>query len=130
MASLILGAVGSAIGSSIFGAGIFGITGAEIGGALGTFVGSEIDAAIAPGRNVKRSGPRLSDIAIQSSSEGASIPRLYGRVRAAGQLIWATRFKETIVTSKTKAGGGKGIAPKTTVRETDYKYSVSFAVGL
>ncbi|HEX2593243.1 MAG TPA: glycoside hydrolase/phage tail family protein, partial [Rhizomicrobium sp.] len=79
---------------------------------------------------MQRTGSRLSDIAIQSSSEGAAIPRLYGRVRAAGQLIWATRFKETVVTTKTRTGGGKGIAPKVTVTQTDYKYSVSFAVGL
>jgi hypothetical protein len=133
MASLILGAAGAALGSSLFGAGFSflgaTITGAQIGGALGTIAGSMIDSAIAPGRHTSRTGPRLSDIQIQSSTEGAAIPRLYGRTRIAGQLIWATHFKETTTTNRETAGG-KGLAPKTTVTETDYLYSVSFAVAL
>ena len=128
MASLVLGVVGSGLGASLFGGfSLFGvaISGAQIGGALGALVGSEIDAAIAPGTH--RSGPRLSDTAIQTSSEGAAIPRLYGRVRSAGQLIWASRYKETSAT--TSSGGGKGIGgPR--VSQTDYLYSISFAVGL
>jgi hypothetical protein len=132
MASLVLGVVGSAFGPSLFGAGfsLFGatITGAEIGGAIGTFIGSEIDSALMPGTHISRQGPRLSDINIQSSTEGAPIPRIFGRCRAAGQLLWATRFKETVTT--TTAGGGKGMGGGTSVTETDYTYSISFAVGL
>ena len=132
MASLVLAVVGSAIGGSLLGGfSILGatLTGAEIGGAIGTLIGTEIDNALAPGTNVKRSGPRLGDINIQASSEGAPIPRLYGRMRVAGQLLWATKFKETVTTTTSSAGGGKG-APSTTVTETDYHYSISFAVGL
>ena len=129
MAALILGIAGEAIGTSLFGAGvsIFGATlsGAAIGGAIGAFAGSEIDAAIAPG--VSRKGPTISDINIQSSTEGAPIQRVYGRIRVAGQLLWATQFLQTASTTKTSVGG-KGIG--TTVKETDYSYSISFAVGL
>ena len=129
MASLVLGVVGAGLGTSLFGSGISflgaTITGAQIGGAIGSFLGSEIDAAISPGRHV--TGPRLADTALQASSEGAPIPRLYGRVRVAGQVIWASRFKET--QSTTHSGGGKGL-PSPGVSETDYLYSISFAVGL
>mgnify|MGYP001556110654 CR=1 FL=1 len=128
MASLILGAVGSAVGPALFGSFSFlGATGAQIGGAIGALVGSEIDSLLMPGTNIKRSGPRLTDVNIQASTEGAPIPRLYGRMRVAGQLLWATKFKETATT--TKSGGGKG-GPGVTVTETDYTYSISFAVGL
>jgi len=128
MASLVLGVAGAAIGTSLLGAGfsILGatITGAEIGGAIGSFLGSEIDAALAPGTRVK--GPRLSDVNIQASTEGAAIPRIFGRMRVAGQLLWATKFKEA---SSTSTSGGKGLGgPKVTA--TDYTYSISFAVGL
>ena len=85
MASLVLGVVGSGVGASLLGSvSLFGatISGAQIGGALGAFLGSEIDAAIAPGRH--RTGPRLGDTAIQASSEGAAIPRVFGRVRLTG----------------------------------------------
>jgi hypothetical protein len=129
MAALVLGIAGEALGTSLFGAGIsiFGATlsGAAIGGAIGAFAGSEIDAAIAPG--VSRKGPQLSDVNIQSSTEGAPIQRVFGRIRVAGQLLWATQFLQTAKTTKTNVGG-KGIG--TTVKETDYSYSISFAVGL
>jgi len=132
MASLVLGIAGSAIGPSIFGAGfsLFGatITGAEIGGALGTIIGTELDNLLAPGTHITRKSPRLSDVNIQASTEGAAVPRVYGRMRVAGQLLWATKFKETVVKSQ-ESGGGKG-GPGVTVDNTDYEYSISFAVGL
>ncbi|HEX3754558.1 MAG TPA: glycoside hydrolase/phage tail family protein [Rhizomicrobium sp.] len=131
MASLLLGAAGSALGPSLFGSvSLFGatISGAQIGSALGALAGAEIDAALMPGKNVTRSGPRLSDVNIQASTEGSAIPRLFGRMRLAGQLIWASQFKETATTTKTSSGGKGGAS--TTVTETDYTYSISFAVGL
>ena len=132
MASLVLGAVGSAAGPSLFGAGFtaFGlsISGAQIGGALGALAGSLIDSALMPGTHVNRTGPRLSDVNIQASTEGAPIPRVFGRMRVAGQLIWATKFRETETTTET--GGGKGFGGGVSVSETDYTYSISFAVGL
>ena len=128
MASLVLGVVGSALGPSLFGGGVSflgaTITGAQIGGALGVLAGTQIDAALMPA--VKRTGSRLSDISVQTSTEGAAIPRVYGHMRAAGQLLWASRFKETTSTTTT---GGKG-ASTAAVKETDYLYSISFAVGL
>ncbi|HEY4941650.1 MAG TPA: glycoside hydrolase/phage tail family protein [Rhizomicrobium sp.] len=128
MASLVLGVVGSGLGGSLFGGiSLFGatISGAQIGGALGAFLGTEIDAALAPGTH--RTGPRLSDTNLQTSSEGAAIPRLYGRVRGAGQLIWASQYKESTATQS--SGGGKGFGGPS-VSQTDYLYSISFAVGL
>jgi hypothetical protein len=128
MASLVLGVVGSALGPTLFGSGFSflgaTITGAQIGGALGALAGTQIDAALMPA--VKRTGSRLSDISVQTSTEGAPVPRVYGRMRAAGQLLWASRFTETTTTTTT---GGKGAATAA-VKETDYLYSISFAVGL
>jgi hypothetical protein len=124
MASLVLGAVGSAIGSSYGGVTLFGysISGAQIGGMIGAVAGTMIDSALMPA--IKRSGAQLSDITIQSSTEGRPIPQVYGRVRLAGQILWASRFKEASATS-----GGKGLGGSS-VETTTYSYSVSFAVGL
>lgn len=124
MASLLLGAAGSALGGSLLGGSLLGglVTGAQVGGALGTLAGVVIDQALTPGRHVTR--PRLSDLNIQASTEGAPIPRVFGRMRVAGQVIWASRFRETAVTAS--SGGKGGVA----VTETDYRYSLSFAVGL
>lgn len=77
-------------------------------------------------------GPRLKTLSGLSSTEGAPIPRVYGRVRLGGEIIWATRFLEQ-VSYRTSGGGraGKGGAPKqpTTVTTT-YAYSANIAVGL
>jgi GTA TIM-barrel-like domain/Putative phage tail protein len=54
------------------------------------------------------------------------IPRVYGRMRIGGNIIWATDFTETI--STTTQGGGKGGGPKVTT--TAYLYTASFAVAL
>ena len=131
MASLLLGVAGSALGDSLFGGiGFLGatISGAQIGGALGSLAGAAIDSALTPGRQVTRTGARLSDVSLQASSEGAAIPRVFGRLRLSGQVIWASRYKQTATTTKTHSGGKGG--PSATVTETDYSYSISFAVGL
>lgn len=68
-----------------------------------------------------REGPRLAELPVQTSTDGAPMARVWGRARIAGQVIWASRFAE----HRTENGGGKGGPSR-----TDYAYSVSFAVGL
>lgn len=131
MASVILSAAGSAIGSSLAPAGVSflgaNISGAALGNALGSAAGSIIDQSLF-GTTATREGPRLTDLSVQSSTEGAAIPRAYGRVRLSGQLIWSTQFKETATTSG--SGGGKGSSSGNSVETTSYSYSVSFAVAI
>src|SRR5665213_2300643 len=122
MATILLQAAGQAIGTALGGP-----IGGAIGSALGAFGGAQIDSALlASNTTTARTGSRLSDVTLQASTEGAAVARAYGRVRVSGQVIWATKFKETIVTSS-RSSGGKG-GPKTTVVSTDYLYSMSFAV--
>ena len=106
MATLLLSAVGTLVGG-------------PIGGAIGALAGRQIDSQIigSPGRE----GPRLKDLAISTSSYGTPIPRVFGTMRLAGSIIWATDLAET----RASEGGGKG-RPET----TSYSYSVSFAVAL
>ena len=107
MATLILTAVGSAIGG-------------PIGGAVGAIAGQFVDQTIlfAP---KPRHGPRLGDLAVQTSSYGTAIPQIFGTMRVAGTVIWATDLAE----HRAASGGGKG-RPKT----INYSYSASFAVAL
>ncbi|MEM8772631.1 MAG: glycoside hydrolase/phage tail family protein [Pseudomonadota bacterium] len=74
-------------------------------------------------------GPRLESFTVQASQEGAPVPRVYGRARIAGQLIWAANFKES-VSETTESTGGKGGRPSAQTTFTEYLYSISFAVGL
>lgn len=107
MATLVLTAVGSAVGG-------------PIGGAIGAIIGQQFDQNILfqPKRG---EGPRLQELAIQTSSYGSQIPGIFGKMRVAGTVIWGTDLKE----SRSREGGGKG-RPSTTT----YSYSASFAVAL
>ena len=107
MATLVLTAVGSAFGG-------------PIGGAIGAIIGQQVDQNILF-RPKRREGPRLQELAVQTSSYGSQIPRIYGKMRVAGTVIWATDLKET----RSREGGGKG-RPSTTI----YSYSTCFAVAL
>ncbi|TRW14350.1 GTA baseplate fiber-binding domain-containing protein [Glacieibacterium frigidum] len=108
MATLVLGTVGRALGG-------------PIGGLMGTFLGGSLDRAIL-GSGKAREGARLGNLAVQSSAYGEPLPRVYGCVRVAGNLIWTAGIAETATTS----GGGK----RGGARTTSYSYSASFAVAL
>ncbi|WP_183394453.1 baseplate multidomain protein megatron [Hansschlegelia beijingensis] len=128
MAVLALTAVGSAIGGALLPGGLSflgaSLSGAALGGALGGLAGAALDQSLLAPTHKAR-GPRLTDLRITASTEGAPVMRVYGRMRIGGQVIWASRFRET---SSTESHGGKGGGPK--VRTTTYAYSASFAVGL
>ncbi|UFM65192.1 glycoside hydrolase TIM-barrel-like domain-containing protein [Paracoccus sp. MA] len=128
MATLVLGAVGSAIGGA-FGGAILGFSGAAIGGFIGSTIGSVVDSwivsSLTPAQKIE--GQRLDSLRITSATEGAIIPRLYGRMRIGGNIIWATDFREE--TKTTTQGGGKG-GGGGRVKTTEYLYYASFAVAL
>lgn len=106
MATLVLTAAGTLLGG-------------PLGGALGAVIGQSLDRNLLFAPRA-RQGPRLGDLSIQTSSYGSQIPRIFGTMRAAGTVIWATDLTEHRATS-----GGKG-QPKV----TSYSYSASFAVAL
>ena len=107
MAQMILTAAGKALGG-------------PIGAAIGKFAGRFIDQSLADPREV---GPHLAGLQLHSTAEGAPMACVYGRMRVAGQMIWAARFKERRIEQST--GGGKG-GPRT----VSYAYSLSFAVAV
>ena len=127
MASLVLSVAGAAAGGALFG---------PVGAIAGRIVGRarrqcHRPGAARPGTTTRRSqGPRLSNLDVMASTEGAPIPRVYGRARLAGQVIWATSFEEVVHTTRTHGGGGKGVGGSTTTTTTTYSYFANFAVGL
>lgn len=71
----------------------------------------------------KQEGPRLSDLSAPKSNYGVQIPKVWGSVRVAGNLIWAKPIRE----KKTKKKqGGKGGGAQT----AEYSYFGDFAVLL
>lgn len=128
MATLILSTAGSIVGGALGGP-----AGAVAGRALGALAGGAIDGALTNRRGKTRivEGPRLDDLDIQASREGAPVPRAYGRVRLAGHLIWGTRLEEEVVVSREGGGGGgKGGRGGKGAKTRTYNYYANFAVGL
>lgn len=106
MATLVLSVVG-------------GVVGGPVGAAIGGLIGNAVDHTILGPKG--REGPRLADLSVQTSSYGAPIPKVFGTMRVAGSVIWATDLQEHRSTERS----GKG-QPSV----TSYSYSASFAVAL
>ncbi|MEM1039814.1 MAG: glycoside hydrolase/phage tail family protein [Pseudomonadota bacterium] len=122
MATIVLQAVGSAVGAAVGGP-----LGAAIGQAIGAAAGSAIDQQLFGPGDQTVSGPRLDTARVLSSREGNPVARVYGRHRVAGDVIWATQLEE-VRSSESRSSGGKASGPKTTVNT--YTYFANFAVGL
>ena len=122
MATLLLQTVGAGVApiGSILDNVLVGV-----GGAL-------VDAALQPRAATRYEiGPRLKAMDGVASTEGAAIPRLYGRARIGGQMIWATRFLEQ--TNVSLGGGvsrGKGGGGSPQTIDVAYSYYANFAIGL
>ena len=131
MASIILAAAGTAIGGSIGGT-VLGISAALIGGAVGSLAGAAIDfwlvASLAPTQRI--AGQRLDTLQITSSTEGTVIPRVYGRMRVGGNIVWATHFREEKPKTTRHGGGGKGGGGGGGTEVTEYFYFANLAVAL
>ena len=122
MATILLSAAGAAVGAG-FGGTVLGLSGAVIGRAIGATLGRVIDQRITGAGSEAVEVGKVERFRLTGASEGTPVSRTWGRVRIAGQVIWATRFREAV----TQSGGGKGgSAPKS----TQYSYSVSLAVAL
>jgi hypothetical protein len=122
MATLLLSAAGAAVGAG-FGGSVLGLSGAVIGRAIGATIGRAIDQRVLGVGSEPVDVGRIERLRLTGAGEGAPIGRIWGRMRVAGQVIWATEFVETVRRRRT----GKG-APKPKVNE--YSYSVSLAIGL
>lgn len=105
MATLVLTTVGSLIGG-------------PIGGAIGALIGSGVDRSLF---GSTRQGPRLGDLAVQTSTYGSALPKIFGTMRVAGTVIWATDLREDSHSSGSAKAGTK---------TTSYSYSANFAVAL
>ncbi|AWN54704.1 glycoside hydrolase/phage tail family protein [Methylobacterium sp. 17Sr1-1] len=126
MSTLVLSYAGQAVGSALGGP-----IGGAIGQMLGAVGGGALDRALFGSRPKPQItiGPRLSDLHVTASTEGAAIARVFGRVRVGGQIIWATKIKEVQKVEKVKSSGGKGGATPKQFNVT-YAYSVSVAIAL
>jgi hypothetical protein len=106
MATLVFSTVGTALGG-------------PVGGAIGAIAGRQLDSALFGPAG--RSGPRLRELEVSLSSYGMALPRIYGRLRVPGAIIWATELQE----HSEMQGGGKGQPAL-----ARYSYTANLAVAL
>ncbi|MBJ2150909.1 glycoside hydrolase/phage tail family protein [Paracoccus sp. IB05] len=123
MATLLLSAAGAAFGAG-FGGTVLGLSGAVIGRAIGATMGRVIDQKILGGGADAVEVGRIDRLRLMSAGEGKAIAKLWGRMRLAGHVIWASQYEEH---SRSRRGG-KGAPSGPSV--TEYSYTVSLAIGL
>ncbi len=124
MATLLLSAAGSALGGAV-GGSFAGIGAMAIGRAAGAIVGQALDQRLLGLGSAPVETGRVERFRVMGSSEGAPLARVFGRSRVAGQMIWSSRFMESVNSERV---GGKGGGGGAIVRE--YSYTVSLAIAL
>ena len=124
MATILLSAAGAAIGSG-FGGSVLGLSGAVIGRAVGATIGRSIDQRILGSGSDPVEVGKVDRFRLSGVGYGTPIQEVWGRMRVAGEIIWASRFQENRQTQSS----GKG-APRATATTTSLSYSVSLAIAL
>jgi len=124
MATLVLSAVGASIDGAV-GGSVFGLSSAVLGRAVGATIGRYIDQQVLGSGSAAVPTGKIDRFRLTGATEGATVPKVFGRVRVGGQVIWASRFREEIHESGGSGKGGSG-TPKT----SRYGYSVSLALAL
>ncbi|GAB4269138.1 MAG: glycoside hydrolase TIM-barrel-like domain-containing protein [Pararhodobacter sp.] len=123
MATLLLSAAGAALGAN-FGGAVLGLSGAVIGRAIGATVGRVIDQRLlGQGSGAVDTG-RIDRLQVTGVGEGVPVPMVWGRMRIAGHVIWASDFHEIPGRSRRTKGG---LGPKV---QDQSRYVVSLAIAL
>ena len=74
-------------------------------------------------------GRSLEEIRLLTAGEGGGVPRVYGRARVGGQIIWASEVREE-TTTFSSLRGAKGTRKATSSSQTENQYFVSLAIAL
>jgi len=120
-AVLAVAAAGAAIGYGVGAAVGYASIGLSIGWAVGSYIGQML---FAPEQRFE--GPRLSDLQVQSSTDGSPVPLAYGTIRLPGKIFWAAPIKET---QHEEDVGGKGALGGSSQTSVTYTYSVDMALS-
>jgi len=121
VATLALGVTGAIIGGALGSMVGMPALGASIGWSLGVAGGTMIEGA--GGSKVRVEGPRVSDLQSSDSALGEPIPIAYGSVRLAGQYIWSPKIEETRHRQTETEAGIKTVT-------TTYSYAMDAAIGI
>ena len=122
MSSIILPKIGAFLGSSALGP-----IGGALGQSLGSSLGQEVDQQLFFKNNSNPIiGLRLAEITMQTATYGKMIPIIYGTVKIAGNIIWASEILEHRQDHYQRRGkfSGKSLVA------SQYNYSISLAIAI
>jgi len=125
MATIVLSAVGAAIGGSM-GGGILGLSAVAIGRAVGAIAGSFIDQALMGDGSEPVETGQIDRVRLNNTSEGAAVRRVYGAMRLGGQVIWTSPVRQV---APDGSGGGKFGASSDQTEEPRNVISLAIALG-
>jgi hypothetical protein len=123
MATLVIAAA-AALGSTAttaIGAGIYLASTAATVASIGYSIYSALNQPTS-----RSEGPRLGDLKVQSSARGVPIPKVWGSMRIAGNLIDGKKYEERTEESV----GGKGFMGGGGGTQVTYNYFADFAISL
>lgn len=80
------------------------------------------------GKTISTEQQKIANIALQTSSYGLTLPKIYGTQRVSGNLIWYGNFTAVPHTTTTSSGG-KGVG-KVTQKDTTYTYTAAVMMAL
>lgn len=111
----VLGVTGAVVGGIVG-----GVSGASLGFQIGYMAGTYVDP-----QDTRVEGQKLDSLKVQDSSYGGGIPKIFGTMRTAGNVIWATDLIQHEKDDTRK--GGKGGDTQTQVT---YTYTANFALAV
>ena len=104
------------------------LVGTGLGGPIGSMVGTLLGSLLLPQRLPHQYGPRLTDLAATSATEGAARHRGFGTIKMAGNCIWCPGLVEIATTEK--YGGKGGPVQKVTTYAYYSNLAVAFGEGV
>lgn len=114
MAQLVVSAVGAYVGFLI---------GGPQGAAIGWSIGGALGSTLASPQKVK--GPLSTDLKQPKLTYGTPVPRIYGRQRTAGHLVWSSEKRPVATTTESGGKGGPGVETTTYTYNIDCLYMVA-----
>ena len=120
--------IGAAIGLVVAAAASYFTAGTSLAAYAATFSAAAVTAGAAIGGALDSKkaapliGPRLGDLAVQTSTYGAFIPRGYGVISFFGNLFWLQDGHITEVATKSSAGGKGGMMGGGGADTTSFSY--------
>lgn len=96
-------------------------------GPIRSVIGAILNKEVVNTKNIKPTiGPRIADVTLQTASYGRMIPIVYGTIKLAGNVIWASEISEHRHDQYRRTGKFRGKS----LISSSFSYSISLAIAI